>query len=211
MLAIFTSISLSNEEASAVICVTALLIILRGIFSTVYPVRKVPTLLGIIIFSLLIFLGFAASGAGWLNWFHGLLGFYVFSSLLEVIYNYWFRSEILEEGNQEEQTQEQNQVALNPMVLNLVTVVGNEDDLNSGAGGASPSGSGGGVGGASAIGSGGGGASGSNGAEDQDTEGSDVDDPQPRSKRSAKRLKAVHPLKEPQPLELPNAPVRDSL
>ena len=135
------SFSLSNEGASAAICVTALLIILHGILSTVYPVRRVPTLLRTIIFTLMIFLGFAASGAQWINWFYGLLGFYVFSSLLEGIYHYWrFQQDILDEQNQEEQnqqqnqlqqSQQQNQVALNPMVLRLVVVEGNEARVDS--------------------------------------------------------------------------------
>jgi len=126
----------------------------------------------------MIFLGFAASGARWINWYYGLLGFYVFSALLEGIYDYWrFRSEILEEQNQEEQNQQQNhqqnhqqnQVALNPMVLRLAVVVGNDANVNNGS-----------------VASSGGGSH-----DDEDI----VNDPQPQSERQIKGSKAVQPLK----------------
>jgi len=170
-----SSISISNEGAIAIICVTALLIILLNILS-VYRVRMIPTLIRIIIYSLMAFIVFSTSGTAWINWFYGLVGFSFLSNLFEIVYHFWrCRSVAIED----EQTPEQTQVAQNQIVLNLVTVVGNEGDDNSG--------------------------------EDRDDEGSNVDDPRPNSKRSANRVQAVHPLREPQPPELPNAPMRDSL
>ena len=175
MLVSSLSISISREGAIAIICVTALLIILLNIFS-VYRVRMIPTLLRIIIYSLMAFVVFSAIGTAWINWFYGLVGFSILSNLFEIVYNFWrCRSVAIED----EQTPEQTQVAQNQIVLNLVTVVGNEDDVNN--------------------------------REDNDDEGSNVDDPQPNSKLSAKRVQAVHPLREPQPPELTNAPMRDSL